>query len=196
MDQKKEILNQTVIEDEKPEVSLAEKLRDQKKKAKKKKTKRIALLIFLSFFGYVLWFLFKPFKATAEYGICKTFIELTISYPHTLYVSEIQTLRDGTMRLWYSHIDPFGEYRMESFECKFTHDPNTGLVSSVDEIKMSKINMDPKQLEALNNALPYFAANPLIETWPAALPDDVGALQLDFNAVRRIVIDPTKKSSW
>ena len=192
MDQKKEILNQTVIEEEKPEVSLAEKLREQKKKAKKKKTKRIILLTFVLLISYALWFLLKPFQASAEFGICKTFLELTLPYPHTLYVSEINSLRDGTMRLWYSHTDPFGEHRMESFHCKFVNDPETGLVQRVDEIRMSKVNMDPKRLEYLNNALPYFHENPLILAWPAALPDSIGALQLDFNAVRRIVIDPTK----
>ena len=193
MDQKKEILNQTVIEEEKPEVSLAEKLRAQKKKAQKKRNKRIGLLLFLGLFGYLLWYLFKPFMASAEYGICRTFLELTLPYPHTLYVSEINSLRDGRMRLWYSYMDPFGEYRMESFHCKFVNDPETGLVQRVSEIKMSKVNMDPKRLEYLNNALPYFHENPLILVWPSALPDSIGALQLDFNAVRRIVIDPTKR---
>jgi len=189
MDQKKEILNQTVIEDDTPEVTLADKLREQKKKQKKKKNILIASGIFVLFFSYALWFLLKPYDASAEYGICKTFLELVTPYPHTIYVSEIVSLRDGSMRLWYSHTDPFGEYRLESFQCKFSHNAETGLVDSVDEIRMSKVNMDPRQLEYLNNALPYFAANPLIEPWPSALPDDISALQLDFNAVRKIVID-------
>ncbi len=189
MDQKKEILNQTVMEEEAPEASLADKLRAQKKKQRKKRVLLTILGCFVAFISYALWFLFKPFDASAEYGICKTFLELVTPYPHTIYVSEIVSLRDGSMRLWYSHTDPFGEYRMESFQCKFVHNRDTGLVDRIDEIRMSKVNMDPRRLEYLNNALPYFLANPLIEVWPAALPDHIGALQLDFDSARKIVID-------
>ncbi len=187
-----EISKETLILDEKPKETLADKLAKQKKAARKKTIKRAALYGFLALFAYGVWFLFKPFKASAEYGICRTMIELTIPYPYSIYVSELKNKRDGAMELWYTHTDAFGEFRMEPFTCRFGQNPQTGALE-LTEIKMNKVTMDPQRLAFLNNAMPYFAENPLIMNWPAPLPDAIGDLQFEFDMYRRVTLTDIKR---
>ncbi|MGH1378519.1 MAG: hypothetical protein ACRBB3_06825 [Alphaproteobacteria bacterium] len=191
MSEESEILKQTVIEEEKPKTSLAEKLQKQKKEQSKKRTKRIMLFGFILLFSYAFWWLTRPFQATAEYGICRSFLELYIPYPHTLHVSEIKQQRDGSLKLWFAHTGAFGEYRMESFQCKLENNPKTG-VMELSELKLHKVQISADRVKALNNALPYFAENPLVLNWPVQLPDSLSDLHFDFDKVRKIIINPNK----
>lgn len=190
--EKQEIAKQTIVEDEKPKETLADKLKEQKKKTRKKTIKKTALYSFLALFAWMLWFLFKPYQASAEYGICRTVLELTVPYPYSIYVSELKNKRDGALELWYTHTDAFGEYRMESFTCRMGVNQETGNFE-LTEVKMYKVTMDPQKVAYLNSAMPYFAENPLILTWPAALPDSIGALQFEFSKYRRISLDDLQK---
>ena len=197
MDQKEEIAQQTIIEDE-PKLSLAEKLKEKKKLQRKLMIKRGLQGFGLVTFLYFAWFLFKPFKASAEYGICHTLLELHVPYPHTLYVSEMRIKRDGAMELWYTHIDAFGGYRMEPFICRVEYfpDPETNVPTPrVTELKFNKVIVDPERLAFLNNAMPYFIAYPLIKNYPAPLPDSLADLQFDTEKFRKIKIDTTKKTN-
>lgn len=189
MDQKQEIARQTVIEDEKPISTLAEKLKEQKRLGRKKFIKKIIGVVAGLFILYVMWFLFKPYKASAEYGICKTILELHVLYPHTIYVSELKTKRDGALELWYTYTDAFGGYRMEPFICRIGLSPKTGIYH-ISELQLHKINIDPERLELINKSMPYFMANPLIENWPTALPDSLADLQIEAEKFRRIQITP------
>lgn len=199
-DQKIEILNQTVVEDEPPKQprSLAEKLAADKKVKRKKLRKRLILLFFLALFGYALWFLFKPFKASETYGICHTLLELTLAYPHTMYVSEIQNTPDSGLRLWYSHIDAFGEYRLEFFECVIAYVPASDGVSApqlkIARLEKRKQPVDEETIASLNHALIYFQENPLVKNWPAPLPDTIGALHFDFASVVRYRVDNIRRN--
>ncbi len=192
MDEKEEISKEATIEDQKPKQTLAEKLKEQKKAARKKAIKRSLLYGFLALFAYIVWFLFKPFKASAEYGICRSVLELTVPYPSSIHVSELKNKRDGSMLLWYTHTDAFGEYRMENFICKFRVNQKTG-ITELAEVKMGKVAMDPQRLAFLNNAMIYFAENPLILTWPTALPDSIGDLKLETDKFRKVNLSDIKK---
>ncbi len=192
MDQKAEILKQTVIEEEKREVTLADKLREKRKLKKKKNIKRGLIVTFVLLFAYLLYFLFKPYQASADYGICHTLLELMIPYPHTLYVSEVDILRkDRGLRLWYSYTDGFGEYRMEPFICKLAQDPDTGRLK-IAELQLNKVTMNPEQVSYLSNALILFEEAPLILNYPIALPDSLGALHFEFDNFRRVRLNTNK----
>ncbi len=191
MNEEEEILKQTIIEEEKTTSAISEKVKEKKIIKKKKRNKRIIIFAVLAFFAYVFWWATKPFKASAEYGICRSFLELFVPYPHTIYVSEIKPARDGALRLWYTHIDAFGEYRMEEFQCKLVNNPETGALE-LSEIKIHKVYLEPEKLKYLNHALVYFAENPLILNWPAPLPDSLDDLHFDFNSVRKFVINIKK----
>lgn len=192
MDQKAEILKQTVIEEEKKGITLAEKLAEKKKVQRKKNIKRISILLVVSFFGYGLWFLLKPYQASAEYGICRTLLELVIPYPESLYVSEVTDLSENRgLRIWYTHTDAFGEFRMERFICQLGVDPMTGRLK-IGSLSLGKVNMPQEQVDYLSNALVLFEENPLILNYPSKLPDSLGALHFDFDMFRRVQISDRK----
>ncbi len=191
MSEEEEILKQTVIEEEKPRSALVEKLKEKKKLQRKKLTIRIIILIFVSLISYGVWWAIKPFKASEEYGICRSLLELFVPYPHTIYVSELKLLRDGNLKLWYTHTDAFGEYRLESFQCKLLKNPKTGLLQ-LSEIKMHKVYLEKSKVKHLNSSLIYFREHPLVLNWPRALPDSIGALYFDFDSVRKIVLNIKK----
>ncbi len=194
MDQKEQIAQQTVIEDE-PKASLADKLQEKKRLQRKKTIKRVLQIVGVLFFAYILWFLFKPFEASAEYGICYTMLEMNVPYPHTLYVSELRTKRDGAMELWYTHIDAFGEYRMDPLICRVEYfvDPETNIyIPQVTELRFNKVTVSPERLAFMNNAMPYFVEFPRIQAYPAALPDSLGDLQIDTERFRKVRLDIKK----
>ncbi len=193
MSEETEILQQTIIEDEKPKSALAEKLKKQKLIKKKKKNRIIAVGLVVSFIGYIVWWGTQPFKASAEYGICRTLLELQVPYPHTIYVSELKFQRSGGMKLWYSHIDAFGEYRLESFICKLQTNPKTGSIE-IAEIKMHKVYLDPDTIKYLNSSMPYFVENPIIWNWPSPLPNSLNDLQFNPDSMRKIILNSTRKT--
>ncbi|MCK5374251.1 MAG: hypothetical protein KAJ40_03120 [Alphaproteobacteria bacterium] len=189
--QKKEIAQQTVIEDE-SQNSLVEKLTEKRKIQRKKTFRRIMLACLLLLFGCATWFLFKPFKASADYGICHTMLELMLPYPHTLYVSEVKIKRTGTMELWYTHIDAFGEYRMEPFICNIQHDAANNNAPVITELRMNKISIPQERLAFLNNAMFYFVANPRAFNYPVELSDSLAGLQIETEKFRKIQLDPKR----
>ncbi len=191
MSEEEEILKQTVIAEEKPKSDFSKKLKEQKKAKRKKTTKKIIILVVLALFSYAIMWALKPFKASEEYGICRSLLELFVPYPYSIYVSEIKQLRDGSLKLWYTHTDAFGEYRMEEFQCKLIRNSKTGVMELL-EIKMHKVYLEADKVKHLNNSLVYFREHPLILNWPAALPDSIAALHLDFDSARRIILNITK----
>lgn len=62
-----------------------------------------------------------PRKGSFLYGICGSFLELQIPYPETIRHSSVEQYRKA-LRIYYSHIDDFGEYQMEMLECSFYMD--------------------------------------------------------------------------
>ncbi|MFP4097782.1 MAG: hypothetical protein ACLFP8_03145 [Alphaproteobacteria bacterium] len=185
--QKEEIAQETIIADE-PKVTLAEKLKEKKKAANKKRNKRIAIGAGVLLVSFLIWNLFKPYKASAEYGICHSLLELQIPYPHTLHVSQLKFKRTGAMVLWSTFIDAFGEFRMEPFTCHIQYNPETGL-PVVTELRMGKIPINSERLAFLNNAIPYFVENPLVLDYPYPLADNLVNLQVQSDLYYNIQLN-------
>lgn len=170
--------------------SLGEKLAEKKKAQRKKTFKRGAIASVVLLFSLALWFLFKPFKASADYGICRTVLELFVPYPSTIYVSELAFAKDGAMKLWYTHTDAFGEFRMEPFECKVSY--NERGQPFFERLRLNKIDVQEDKVADLNKSMAYFVANPLVLNVPIALSDSIGDLHLDIEGARRIQLDIKK----
>lgn len=154
-----------------------------KKKAKRKKNfKRAILLLIAGFFGYVGWWLFKPYQESMEYGICKVFVELTVPYPETVYYSEVVRFQDS-IRVWYSYSDSFGEFRLEPIQCYFGAHEKFGM--GLTRITMGRREVDPSVVERFNNALPAIFAYPPTLIYPTPLPNDPADLQIDTDKFRR-----------
>jgi len=72
-----------------------------------------------------IYLLFKPFQGSMLFGICKVFLEQQVQFPHTLRLSVAQEFQQSA-RIWYSHVDAFGAYRLEPMECFYIPDEVTG----------------------------------------------------------------------
>ncbi len=189
--QEAEILKQTIFEDEKPKSSLADKLQAKKKKQRRKNIKKYSILSFVGLIAFGIWFLFiKPFEAGPRYGICRSFLELTVPYPHTIHVSELKK-RNGGLLLWYTYIDGFGGYRMESFTCIVKKNKETKKYE-LSKIKLHKLDMDAQEMEYLAHAMTYFNETPVILEHPRRLPDSLRGLRIRSDKFRRITISNKK----
>lgn len=67
-----------------------------------------------------------PKKGNILYGVCSQFLQQNIPFPRTIQPNAIEQYRAG-VRIYYSHIDAFGEYMLEYVECAFEQDPTNGL---------------------------------------------------------------------
>ena len=68
-----------------------------------------------------------PRKGPPTFGICRSFLELQIPFPHTIKHRYMEQYPKG-VRIYYSHIDSFGEYQLESVECTFAYDKERGTI--------------------------------------------------------------------
>lgn len=185
--QEQEIAEQTVIQEDPsaPSASaLAAKLKEKRKQKKKKQLKQFVVFMVLGLFSYGIYFLFAPFKAGITYGICKTFLELNLPYPDTLLLSEVVVTRNGSVRIWFTHTDAFGSYRLDSFQCTFAVDEQTK-TNYLAEVKFGKLNVDPIEVERFNLALPYLVKNPPDLSLPTPIPDSLESIEFDLNRFRK-----------
>lgn len=167
----------------------------KQEKALKKKKQRIKIIValVLAVIGYFIYWGFKPFKAGLTFGICKTFIELYITYPESLRLSTVNDF-GNVVRIWFTQVDSFGQYRLESFECHFRYATDQdklkyGNVNVVlDKALISRREIDPKQVERFNAALLYLIQNPPDLTIPKPLPDSLKGLQLKTDSFRKPIL--------
>lgn len=185
--QEQEIAQQTVIKEDQGSSSsstLADKLKEKRTQKKKQRLKQLLIFVFVSLFGWLLYYLFAPFTGGIGYGICKTYLELNVPYPQTLLLSEVVVTRNGSVRIWYTHIDAFGSYRLDSFQCTFAVDEQTK-ASYIAEVKIGKMNIDPIEVERFNVSIPYLVANPPDLTLPVPIPDSLESIEFDLNRFRK-----------
>ena len=164
------------------EAALARSKFAEAQKAKKKKLFKYGLLtaiaVIFSFGGY---YLFKPFEAGQTYGICRTFLELNVQFPKDLRVSTVDDL-GMSVRIWYTQLDAFGEYRMESMQCFFRTDDVLG--AALERVTVDRRDVDQKKIDAFNQTIPIILANPPDLTIPYPLPDSLEGLQINTDAFR------------
>jgi hypothetical protein len=92
---------------------------------------------------------------------------------------------DGSVRIWFSHQDAFGQFRLEPFQCFFKTDEDTG-ASLLSKIRYGKIELPMNIIAQYNKVLPVIASLPMDLNYPSALPDSIGSLQLDIESARKI----------
>ena len=164
------------------EAALAKSKLAAAEKAKRKKMfKWGSILIGGGLFIWLVKFLFTPFTAGMTYGVCKTFLELNVRFPQELRISTVDDLGQS-VRIWYTQVDAFGEYRMESIHCYFRSDEKMG--AAVSKITINRREVDPEKIDRFNNILPVVLANPGDLTIPYPLPDSLGNLQINTDAFR------------
>lgn len=67
-----------------------------------------------------------PKKGNILYGMCSEFLKLHIPFPDTIKLTQIDNYRKA-VRIYYTHIDAFGEYQLENIECVFFQDAQKGV---------------------------------------------------------------------
>lgn len=97
----------------------------------------------------------QPLKGKMEYGLCRTYVELTLKYPPTLQISEVAEF-DKAMRVYYTYIDPFGQYRKDMAECMFKTNEYGQLY--IADLKINRIPEPQDRIAKFNATIPIVVA--------------------------------------
>ena len=100
-----------------------------KQKPKTKKINKKWLWGGIAVVSFLIFTVLYPQQGTTQYGICRTFIELSEQYPKEvtpLSVDDFIRL-GGPVKITYKKIDPFGIGSVNTIECTFKRDPTTGV---------------------------------------------------------------------
>ena len=167
--------------DEIEEALANSKLAEQQRVKRKKMFNYAFYIAGLTFLFWAYDFLFSAYTADIKYGICKVYLELDVQYPQDLRVSTVDDY--GTyVRIWYTQLDAFGEYRMEQIQCNFRADPVTKL--ALEKVAINRREVDPAKVERFNTSIPVIIANPPPLEIPPPLTDSLSGLQINTDAFR------------
>lgn len=106
----------------------------------------IVMLVVLSIFS------FQPKKGPMSYGICSTFLEMNTPYPNTLEYTDLEGSRTA-LRIYFTSIDPFGEYKLEMMECTFGPD-EAGTGMKLTQVTRNRRPVDAEMVRKFNATLP------------------------------------------
>lgn len=151
------------------------------KQAKKKKaiefTKDPKKIMYGGLGAFILLLILMMFscqgqQGSVQYGVCSVFLEMNTPYPHTLNFTDVI---DGanSVRIYFNSVDPFGEFKFETLECRFETDKAGQLrLAAVQrnrrEWARDEIARFNKQIPLilqgdLETTLPPFWVNPLLQ---------------------------------
>lgn len=127
-----------------------------------------------------------PRQGNILYGMCREFLTLQLPFPHTMQQNTLAFYPSG-VRIYYTHIDGFGEYQLEMVECAFYQDPTNGVqienvffnyVKDVTEKERApgkgRLYAVKKEVIDLFNKSRSPAAMVKSEDMDLSIPDDVG----------------------
>ncbi len=91
--------------------------------------KKIAAFIVVCLIAFLAWWGMQPVYLVGSplFGLCRTYIELTIPYPERLEFVDLIDNFDGKVAVDYIYTDGFGENLYTSAICVFKPDPQTGV---------------------------------------------------------------------
>ena len=141
-----------------------------KKKSGKKQPKKLYMAMGAIAFALFMYWGFQPMKGTINYGICKVFIELSLTYPDEIrYMTLLE--RPYDVRVEYVLMNEFGEYESRTTQCVFRDDPARGLVLA--EVITNRQKAPKEKVEMFNLTIPAILANPPSLVAPLPLGDDL-----------------------
>ena len=165
----------------------AGKLGERKKLKRKKQIKMAGIGAGVLFLFWAGSYLFSPYQADLRFGICKTYLETSVRFPKYLRLSTVEDVIKSNVeiypvRIWYTQLDAFGEYRMENIQCEFKYDETAGTI--IDKILINRREVDQDRVAKFNTTIPIIASNPPDLTYPAPLPDSLRDLQINADQFR------------
>lgn len=112
----------------------------------------VLLLVVLLFFGC------QPKEGPISFGICSVFLEMDTPYPQTLNYTDLEG-SPTSVRIYYTSVDPFGEYKREMIECSFGPNKTGGM--KVTKIERNRRPVEQSKVDEFNKILPsVMASNP------------------------------------
>lgn len=160
-------------------------LKGKRDQAKKKQFKMAAAgvgALLIAFSGY---YLFKPYEGGMTFGICKVFLERSVRYPSHLILGSVEKF-DTSVRIWYTQVDAFGEYRLEPIQCYYKPDDTQGYI--LEKITINRRELDTQVVEEFNKVLPIIREYPPDLTIPYPLSDSLEDLQIDSTMFRKPIL--------
>lgn len=142
-------------------ITLDSLLSEEVKKRSPEEIKKIRKKLIIGAIGGALFLIFilyaiQPAKGDIQFGICSTFLELNTPYPHTLSYTSVESGRT-TVRIYYSDIGPFGDYKEQTIQCTFEPDPEMGM--RLRRVEKNRRPMDANLVKEFNVALPTIGAS-------------------------------------
>lgn len=126
--------------------------------------------------GLLVFVAMREPQGTPMLGVCKTFVERYVPFPTTLRYQFIEQY-PRSVRVGYSHVDTFGQFRLDMTECGFKVDPERGAMMA--SVLVNREDLDPEIVEAFNVGIPSIVQNLPDLTLLPPLPDDLLALKHD-----------------
>lgn len=169
------------------------KLAEAQRIRKKKTIFRSSGLAVFALFSYWVYTLFIPYQGVQPFGICRTFLELNVQYPDTLKLRETETF-NSRIRIWFSHIDGYGQYKLQQIECMYKADDNLPYV--LDSVLISNKLVNPERRELFEvdidkvrlfnkSVMPWIINYEMDLTLPWPVPNAISELQPQTHLYRR-----------
>ncbi len=169
--------------------STVEALKEQQA-LKKKKIRKWALISgTVAFLSGGIWYLLLPYKGGITYGVCKVFLESYLQYPQSLRISTVDDF-GASVRVWFTQVDSFGEYRLEPMQCFYRAATEEDVVKYgnsnfiLEKVTIRRREINQETVDQFNTAIPGIVANPPDLTLPMPIPDSLKDIQLDFERFR------------
>ncbi len=93
----------------------------------------------------------QPKKGSMAYGVCSTLLEMQTQYPNTLRHINVEGSAT-TVRIYFTSIDAFGQYKLEMYECKFGRGPDGGM--QITDILRNRERVGNDFIDEANKILP------------------------------------------
>lgn len=149
---------------------------DKPKKKGKKKNRRYYLGGAVAFVLLLVWWGTLPMRGTMHVGICRTFAELNVLYPKTMRLTWAERF-DRSQRLYFLHIDGFGQDKTGFIECRFKHPFNSGNFE-LERVYINRRPVPAEEVERFNLSIPALLASELDLIIPPPPKGDLRSLRL------------------
>ena len=111
-----------------------------------------------------------PRKGTILYGMCGTFLAQQMTIPETLKHTSVEQYPKA-VRIYFTHIDAFGQYQFEMTECVFKQDPQKGI--QVDRIFFNYIKEITKKERVPGKGRLYEVEDEYVELFNRSLSPQI-----------------------
>ena len=146
----------------------------KKRPGNKKSNKPLFIGIGVLVMSLLIWVGMQRPQGTIKFGICKTFVEQTLTYPLELRISSAAE-RPTDVKMEYTTINEYGEYILSTIVCAFRPDPVT--TWAISEVQLNRQKLPQADVEKFNQTIPFILTNPPDLTLPTPFPDDLQSLQ-------------------